>query len=861
MEVFDEELAQYGILAKNGKLATKDNKKILKKEHKIIIDRVEIEEINFQKLQAEGIKEICIFRSEIKYLYFLKKNTIKIDFKVCNFKNHIIARELHFENEVIFQQCIFDAVVDFSKTKFDSRIDFSASVFKEEVRFIGAQFSAEQSDNKTIENNFREVIFEGKTIFDNATFQARVSFGNSQFKEEVRFIETQFQAEQSNNETIENNFGEVIFEGRVSFFKATFKARVCFALSQFKSEANFITTEFQANQNDSGIIENQFLGVVFIGKTIFNHATFQARVSFGLSQFKEEVRFIETQFLAEQNNSKIIENDFREVICEGRASFSNATFQARVSFGLSQFKSEASFTNTKFQANQNDSNIIEKQNDNETIENDFREVIFEGRASFSNAIFQARVSFVVSQFKDEVRFIGTQFLAKQSSNREIIENEFKETIFKGKVTFDSLVLKARISFLLSTFKDETLFLNINPNNCIFHNVEFNKINFIHNDDINVESYVESYVFRNAVFKDALSFKGMEFERLRFDNVLFNGVVTFSNTKLNTKPQFINCTFSNQFNIEHQYIKYSDKDIENKINNIQDKNDKFRVLLNLRDLFRKLKSNRIAHHNLIDASELRTQELYARELELKYKEKKSLREKIERWQLFFYRKLCDHHTDLLKAFHNLLIVIMLFSIFSFALDKFKQPSHIENDIKYNIVKVDSNENYIFKEHNKTTYNLLSLNIEQESDKFIKNDFVYMIVFLILVLLLLSFNIFTSIYIFGSILYLIFSFLDLLALYTHIAVIVFFVLFALKFILLDDRQRYKRGIVVAISYTVCIFTLLVKPSLLLPALGSFLDKDSNATYPLLLSLSVVYFMFAVLILFSLQKTARKNSIVPS
>lgn len=635
MEVFDEELAQYGILAKNGKLVIKDNK--------ITIIDAEIKEIKFQKLQEKAIKEIRISGSEIKYLYFLEKNTIKIDFRNCNFKNQIIARELYFKNEVIFHQCVFDAVVDFSKTKFDYKIDFLASVFKGEVRFI----------------------------------------------------ETQFQAGQSNNETIENDFGEVIFAER---------------------------------------------------------------------------------------------------------------------------------------------------------------------ASFSNATFQARVSFEKSQFKEETRFIGTQFLAEQNNN-ETIENEFREVVFKGKVAFDSLVLKGRISFLFSTFKDETFFSNIKLNNHIFHNVEFNKINFIHKDDINVESNAESYVFQNAVFKDTLSFEGMKIERLGFDNVLFNGVVTFSNTKLNTKPQFINCTFSNQFNIEHQYIKYSDKDIENKINNIQDKNDKFRVLLNLRDLFRKLKSNRIAHHNLIDASELRTQELYTRELELKYQENKSLREKIEQWQLFFYRKLCDHHTDLLKAFHNLLIVVMLFGMFSFALDKFKQPNHIENDIKYNIVKVDSNENYIFKEHNKTTYNLLSLNIEQESDKFIKNDFVYMIVFLILVLLLLSFNIFTSIYIFGSILYLIFSFLDLLALYTHIAVIVFFVLFALKFILLDDRQRYKRGIVVAISYTVCIFTLLVKPSLLLPALGSFLDKDSNATYPLLLSLSVVYFMLVVLVLFSLQKTARKNSIVPS
>ncbi|MGI7587579.1 pentapeptide repeat-containing protein, partial [Campylobacter coli] len=425
MEEFNKELAQYGIFAKNGKQDIKDNK--------ITIIDAEIKEINFQTLQEAGIKEICILESEIKYLYFLKKNTIKIDFRNCNFKNQIIARKAYFENEVKFQQCIFDAVVDFSKAKFDSRIDFSASVFKEEVRFIETQFQAEQSNNETIENDFEEVIFEGKAIFDNATFQARVSFG--------------------------------------------------------------------------------------------------------LSQFKEEVRFIETQFLAEQNNSKIIENDFREVICEGRASFSNATFQARVSFGLSQFKSEASFTNTKFQANQNDSNIIEKQNDNETIENDFREVIFEGRTSFSNTTFQARVCFALSQFKDEVRFTGVKFQAEQSSNRKIIENEFRETIFKGKVTFDSLVLKARISFSFSIFKDEALFLNTNPNNFILYNVEFNKTKFACKTLTNVIFCL----FQYSVFKDALSFEGMEFERLEFDNVLFNGVVTFSNTKLNTKPQFINCT--------------------------------------------------------------------------------------------------------------------------------------------------------------------------------------------------------------------------------------------------------------------------------------------------------------------------------
>ncbi|EAW7552168.1 hypothetical protein FGY55_07720 [Campylobacter coli] len=479
MEEFDKELAQFGILAKNGRQDIKDDK--------ITILGAEIKEINFQKLQEKNIKEICIFESEIKYLYFFEENTIKIDFENCNFKNQIIARELYFENEVIFHQCVFDAVVDFSKAEFNSKIDFLASIFKSEVRFIEAKFLANQSDSEMVENNFGEVVFERRASFSNAKFQARVSF----------------------------------------------------ALSHFKDEARFTKTEFQANRSDSGIIENQFLGVVFAGKTIFDDAKFQARVSFGISQFKEEVRFI-----------------------------------------------------------------------------------------------------------------GTQFLAKQSSNLEIIENEFREAIFKGKVTFDSLVLKARIGFLFSTFKDETLFLNINPNNFIFHNVEFNKTKFACKTLTNVIFCL----FQYSAFKDTLSFEGMEFERLEFDNVLFNGVVTFSNTKLNTKPQFKNCTFSNQFNIEHKYIEYNFNEIKN--------TQEYDKLLNYRDLFRKLKSNRIAHHNLIDASELRTQELYARELELKYKEKKSLRETIEQWQLFFYRKLCDHHTDLLLNLKWLVVLIGSFVLLYF-----------------------------------------------------------------------------------------------------------------------------------------------------------------------------------------------------
>ncbi|HEB9430015.1 TPA: pentapeptide repeat-containing protein [Campylobacter coli] len=426
--------------------------------------------------------------------------------------------------------------------------------------------------------------------------------------------------------------------------------------------------------------------------------------------------------------------------------------------------------------------------------------------------------------------------------------------FGGSVLIENSTFKGH--FNISRIEKEICKIHIDGNTfeevSIFYNKFFNfyfENNSIRNITINENSFKDAY-FNYNIFEECIFYKN-SFEKL-----------SFYGSSLKKPLRFFQNTIRDSLNIVNVKINFTFDDLQETINANNHTNFLEQNANDFRDSFRNFKSALIKDNNLLEASNFHKYELYCKELELKFKKLKIFsREWIEKWQLFFYRKLCDHHTDLLKAFHNLLIVVMLFGIFSFALDKFKQPSHIENDIKYNIVKVDSNENYIFKEHNKTTYNLLSLNIEQESDKFIKNDFVYMIVFLILVLLLLSFNIFTSIYIFGSILYLIFSFLDLLALYTHIAVIVFFVLFALKFILLDDRQRYKRGIVVAISYTVCIFTLLVKPSLLLPALGSFLDKDSNATYPLLLSLSVVYFMLVVLVLFSLQKTARKNSIVPS
>ncbi|WP_139452882.1 hypothetical protein [Campylobacter armoricus] len=580
---------------------------------------------------------------------------------------------------------------------------------------------------------------------------------------------------------------------------------------------------------------------IFENMIDFSRITFYKIANFSCSRFKSEIRFAQVNFLAQSN--------FQEVYFESECYFYEVEFKGRVSFFITRFRSEARFIQTNFLAEADINNI--------EVENNFKEAHFESECYFSEVEFKGRVSFYITKFKNDIKFMQTKFLAKIDVNNIEVENNFKEVHFENKCYFSEVEFEGRVSFAVSRFKGETLFANIlSINNILeFNQVEFNRIKFVNTDE-----QLNSYYFLNSTFKSIANFENLNINDLIFYNVIFEDIVTFDKVNFNDKPNFENCAFSNQFNIEHKYIEYNFQDLQNRTNNII---DKYKALFGARDLFRKLKSNRIAHHNLIDASELRVQELYARELELKHKENKSLKEKVERWQLFFYRKLCDHHTDLLKVFHNLLIIIMLFGVFSFALDKFKQPS-VENNVKYHIVQVDTNESYIFKEHNKTTYNIFGLNINKESnklDEFIKNNFAYVLILLFIALLPLSFNIFTNLYIFGSFFYVIFNFLDLVTLYIHIVIIGLFVIFALKFILLDDRQEIIRKIIIGISYVVCIFTLLVKPSLMLPVFGSFLEKDTNTTYPLLLSLSVVYFILVALVIFSLQKTARKNSIVPN
>ncbi|MCV3346349.1 pentapeptide repeat-containing protein [Campylobacter lari] len=601
-------------------------------------------------------------------------------------------------------------------------------------------------------------------------------------------------------------FNELVFKN-CYFYK-----NISFSFSEIQKKVSF--SRCYLNETDFDLFDFQLLS--------FERCKFDSKVHFLSSTKEKKVSF---------SHCYLDEVDFFMLSLKS-LSFMKCSFRKEAKFSLMKILKKASFSGCKFK-DEVDFTDVELKNNGYGI---FSECNFGKKVNFTNFTFYEDINGLF--FHDEVAFDDVKFLKKIALSEDNFTQKdikFEKCVF-GEVDIEDDFLKSKnISFKSCEFNQEIAFKN---------------------------KTIENLTFGTCIFNKGVYFVFCNFFDVKIYSCSFNHPASFYGSTFNMVPNFSQSTFKDSINLVNIKTNFNFKNLNTTIDNID--KPKYEAANDFRDSFRNFKSALIKDNNFLDASNFHKYELYCKEIELEEKELRVFsKEWIDKWQLVFYRKLCDHHTDLLKVFHNLLIIIMLFSVFSFVLDKFKQPS-IENHAKYHIVQVDTNESYIFKEHNKTTYNIFGLNINKESgklDESIKNNFVYILILLFIVLPILSFNIFTNLYIFVSFFYVIFNFLDFVALYTHIAIISLFVFFVLKFILLDDKQEIIRKIIIGISYIVCIFALLAKPSLMLPVFGSFLEKDSNTTYPLLLSLSVVYFILVALVIFSLQKTARKNSIVPS
>ncbi|EAH8542457.1 hypothetical protein EWF11_03425 [Campylobacter coli] len=331
-------------------------------------------------------------------------------------------------------------------------------------------------------------------------------------------------------------------------------------------------------------------------------------------------------------------------------------------------------------------------------------------------------------------------------------------IFKNRVDINDVTFRGKLDITLCIFETKC---------CFYMNAFFEFCNFKDNvfNDVRFE--------KNRFLNDVM-FYNSDFNMFNFSQSIFKGSLNVVNTNLNF-------TFGNlQEKIKQEYEDF------NKTKEEQDKKPLCKFANDFRDSFRTFKNALIKDNNFLEASNFHKYELYCKELELKNKKDKTLKDRIDKWQLVFYRKLCDHHTDLLLNLRWFVVVVGFFVSVLFVL-------------RYG----DGNLLQFFNKDNDLLKILKDmLNIKALND----SNVTYLI--------------------------LLYSFIGLFFVRT------FFIFYYLViFILMLTISPYN-------LFSVVNFVVKGK-------LNSFLENI----------IMVAYALIMILVLFSLQKTARKNSIVPS
>ncbi|EPU9205986.1 pentapeptide repeat-containing protein [Campylobacter jejuni] len=457
---------------------------------------------------------------------------------------------------------------------------------------------------------------------------------------------------------------------------------------------------------------------------------------------------------------------------------------------------------------------------------------------------------------------------------------FNHCIFDYKIDKKTPIEQIKkLSFLNCNFKKE-VYLNFQE--CLD---SFQMDNCVFEDRVTIKGkFNDNVYFNNSIFKNYADFHECEFEKTaNFYGVRFNKTPNFSQAifrgNLNAVNANLNFTFDDlQERIKQEYEDFN-KNIENKKSLDKFAND-------FRDSFRTFKNALIKDNNLLDASNFHKYELYCKEIELKQnwdkrgenvKNTTDLEKNVSRIRDFmdflllgFYRKLCDHHTDFLKVFNNLILLIALYALFVFGFtwlhdDKLEDTRAILTlfgffdkfrlyfDIISTIFVVFGCGFFVCK--------LNSYEKKNNVSKKQNINFIYIIGdFLNLIKSLLFASFIPCVF---YVLFSLFGFFLNLGKDFGYSLLINTLFVSLYICLVYTKSLFfGRYVVLIFSYIVFIIMLIKQPNVIHPLIGKIANEsDKFFNYPSLIVLNILYTILLALVLFSLQKTARKNSIVPS
>ena len=432
------------------------------------------------------------------------------------------------------------------------------------------------------------------------------------------------------------------------------------------------------------------------------------------------------------------------------------------------------------------------------------DVVLNKGISCKDTIFMVAVSFIAVKAKFRAEFSACEFKKEMS---------FSESIFYGTAEMANSVF-CYVNINTVHFQDK-----VNFSKCNFKNeVDFSKSIFSQKADFTQTIFKASAYFDWAKFKGKTIFIRSEFcKNAHFYQTEFSENLDFFQAMFN---EYLNLTGTTIFNFNFEQIKFL----------IEQESEKIKKANEFRDIFKNIKNALIKSGNLLGASRFRKMELYCKEIELDLKKKEnretSIRDFVDKIQLMFYRLTSDHHTDLLLILNNLAFLIVWFSFIAFILFS-AATQHIEHtDI--NCI-INGEYSTCKKVYSLSTIFPCYLCENWASEK----GWAYVACFTYIGILMFTFI--------GS----------------FIVIFIFMIWYFYTFTNCNKDIKYWSAF---LCFVISII-LYIKPALILPIFGKLIDESLKIDFPAFTSLSIVYAILMFLLIWSLQKTARKNTIVPN
>lgn len=253
---------------------------------------------------------------------------------------------------------------------------------------------------------------------------------------------------------------------------------------------------------------------------------------------------------------------------------------------------------------------------------------------------------------------------------EVIEKmNLKYTTFSGECsfagnTFDELdlshcVFKKNVSFLGCKFKNKSTDFShsVFEGNADFSGCEFGT-------EVDVEKTID---LSSITFNGNAKFDESKFNHfVAFHTTSFEKTASFYKCKFYTIPNFSPADFKGILNINNvvwgeKNKGFDFKNVKELVEKAYNSNDTMENVINLRSSFSGMKHKLIEQDNLLDAQNFHKAELYCKEIELKKEKSRSTKKWVEWALLLLYRKISDHHTDLNKILHIMLMVIVSYGV--------------------------------------------------------------------------------------------------------------------------------------------------------------------------------------------------------